>query len=105
MLNLMGQEDDVLMPHGKAREQGEGALSKAVQVYRRFKVSEQYLFYGDYKRAAESALARGEEFKEVHKAMALVMIETFHRAVSTYACKPYLETASKLTSIPTFVYI
>jgi len=46
--------------------------------------SDLYLFFEQYKHAAESALERGEEFNEIISGSAFVMVEIFHRAVALY---------------------
>ena len=81
VLNLMGEAEDVLVLHGRALKKGQGG-SRAIRTVQRYQTSDQYLFYGHYKLAAESALERGEEFNEVLNGSALVFLETFHRAVS-----------------------
>mmetsp|Transcript_30744 Transcript_30744/g.73786 ORF Transcript_30744/g.73786 Transcript_30744/m.73786 type:complete len:181 (-) Transcript_30744:345-887(-) len=70
----MGEAENDLVMHGKAIKQGQGE-SLALKSVQRYQTSDLYLFFGEYKLAADSALERGEEFNEVHSGSALVMIE------------------------------
>lgn len=100
-LNLRGLVDNELVLEGQALKHGQGSESKAAKVLQAYFRSDLYLFFGQYKRAAESALERGEEFPEVIGG-AMMMIETFHRAVALYAmarktrASKYLKPANKL---------
>ena len=81
--NLMGEAGNDLVLHGKALKQGQGE-SKIIQAVQRFQTSDLHLFFRKYKLAAESALERGEELNEILNGSALVMLDTFHRAVSNW---------------------
>lgn len=72
------------MLHGEALKQGQ-CESKVAQAVERYLTSDLQLFFGEYKLAAKSALERGEEFNELMSGSMLCMIETFHRAVSSWS--------------------
>lgn len=80
-MNLIGEADNELVLHGEALTQGEGG-AKSTDSLLRYLTSDLYLFFGQYKMAAESALDRGEESNEFMAGNAMVMPETFHRGVS-----------------------
>lgn len=77
----MGEAEKDLVLHGEALEEGQ-LNNKIAKTVHRFQTSDLYLFFGKYELAAKSALDRGEEFNETLNGNAVVMIETFHRAVS-----------------------
>lgn len=101
VLNLQGLSHNELALEGAALQKDEGSESKAVRVLQAFFQSELYLFFGQHKLAADSALERGDEFPEVISG-SWVMIEAFHRAIALYAVarrssdSKYLKEANKL---------
>lgn len=101
-LNLKGLVDNELVLDGQAlKKVDHGLESKFATVLQAYFQSDLYLFFGQYKLAAESALERGEEFAEVIGS-GLLMIETFHRAVALFAMahktreSKYLKPANRL---------
>lgn len=82
-LNLMGEGGNDILLQGSAFEQLQGD-STVSQVVQRYQTSDLYLFFGEYELAAKSALDRGEECNELLGGSALVMLETFHRAVRNW---------------------
>ncbi|KAL3938885.1 MAG: hypothetical protein SGBAC_006285 [Bacillariaceae sp.] len=85
-LNLMGRCDDPLVLKGRAFDVDEfvPTVSNHLPIIRHFE-SELYLFYGEYQRAADSALKREKDFDKAFSSHAIVMIECFHRGVALYA--------------------
>ncbi|KAL3926538.1 MAG: hypothetical protein SGBAC_013436 [Bacillariaceae sp.] len=82
-LNLMGEAENDLLLHGEALEEGQ-LNNKIAKTVHRFQTSDLYLFFGKYELAAKSALDRGEEFNATLNGNAVVMIETFHRAIALF---------------------
>lgn len=83
LLNLLGEAENELVLEGRALQPG-ADRSKPTRVVHDFYQSELYLFYGEYKLAAESALKRGDEFADVVSG-SFVAMEAFHRAVALFA--------------------
>ncbi|CAJ1962246.1 unnamed protein product [Cylindrotheca closterium] len=82
----MGRCDDPLVLKGTAFNVDEfvPTVPNHLPIIRHFE-SELYLFYGEYQRAADSALEREKDFENIFSSHAIIMIECFHRGIALYA--------------------
>jgi predicted ATPase len=86
VLNLMGYSENRLLLKGTVFNPEDFVFQTHVQVsMHAFMQADLYMFFGEYELAADSALARGNDFCKSLNAHSLCMLETFHRGVALYA--------------------
>ena len=86
-LNLLGEEKDKLVLHGRALPplEDDDFPSAVILGFRNFCQFSLYLFYGEYELTANTALKCGDSYTKLLTGDFITLIETFHRGVALYA--------------------
>jgi predicted ATPase len=86
VLNLIGKSNETVLLKGDIFDsEAFASQNPAHRLYLGMITSELLIFFGDFERAAEMALARGRSFAMLFPGHIICMMETFHRGLALYA--------------------
>lgn len=111
VLNLTGKSSETTRLHGdKFTSEGFVCVNRNQRIMIQWAKMELFLYFGDFKQAADQALEMGDRFAKIFPNFVMIMKETFHRGVSLYVMarwtreRKYIKEAQQvLTTVKAWV--